>query len=58
MTRLFKSFSKLTRVFAGTAAETDSAASDCDSDHDSRVASRLNAMTKALDSTQPVRRLF
>jgi len=57
MTRLFKSVSKLTRVFSGTSAETDTAP-DCETDHDSRVASRLTAMTKALDSTQPVRRLF
>jgi hypothetical protein len=57
MTRLFKSVSKLTRVLTGSFAENDTAP-DCGTDHDSRVASRLTAMTKALDSTQPVRRLF
>jgi hypothetical protein len=51
MTLLMKSVSRISRVFGGGGGENNS-------DHDARVASRLEAMTRAMANAQPVRRLF
>jgi hypothetical protein len=50
MTKLLKALPKFGRVFGG--------GTEPESDHDARMAARLDAMTRSMANSQPVRRLF